>query len=55
MASVAYVLFVRDYPRDAVAEVDRRLAPRRALAVIAIYGMMVVVLWTLYQTRMIVV
>jgi membrane-associated phospholipid phosphatase len=55
MAYGAYVLFLRGYPRDAIAEVDRRLAPRRALGVIAMYGIIVICLWTLYKTRMIVV
>ena len=31
-AFVAYALFLRTYPREAVSEGDRRLAPRRTLA-----------------------
>jgi len=55
MAYVAYILFLRGYPRDAVAEADRRLAPRRASGLIAIYAILVVLLWVLYQTGMVVV
>jgi membrane-associated phospholipid phosphatase len=55
IAYVAYVLFLRGHPRDTVADADRRQAPRRALGVIAIYGILVVFLWVLYQTGMVVV
>jgi membrane-associated phospholipid phosphatase len=53
-AYVAYVLFLRSYPRDAVPESDRRLAPFRALGVIGIFGIMVACLWGLYKTRIVV-
>ena len=48
-AYVAYVLFLRSYPRDAVAESDRRRAPFRALGVIGIFGIMVAGFWVAYQ------
>lgn len=54
-ACVAYVLFLRSYPRDAVPQIDRRLAPRRALTVVAIYGILVAVLWIVFQTGTVVV
>jgi hypothetical protein len=46
--AVAYVGFLRDYPRDAVEERDRRRAPVRALAVVAVFGMVVAGFWMLY-------
>lgn len=48
-AYVAYVLFLRSYPRDSVAESDRRRAPVRALGVIGIFGIMVAGFWMAYQ------
>jgi membrane-associated phospholipid phosphatase len=53
-AYVAYVLFLSSYPRDAVPESDRRLAPFRALGVVGIFGIMVACLWGLYRTRIVV-
>jgi membrane-associated phospholipid phosphatase len=49
-AYVAYVLFLRQYPREAVAEKDRREAPYRALAVIAIFAVMVAGFWAAYYS-----
>jgi len=51
---LVYVLFLRCYPRDAVRESDRRLAPLRTLGVIGIFGIMVAGLWVLYKTRLVV-
>lgn len=48
MAYVAYVLFLRTYPREAVAESDRRRAPYRALAVIGVFAFMVAGFWVAY-------
>jgi membrane-associated phospholipid phosphatase len=45
IAYVAYVLFLRGYPRDAIAETDRRLAPKRALRAVWLYAAIVVFLW----------
>jgi membrane-associated phospholipid phosphatase len=53
-AYVAYTLFLRTYPRQAVAESDRRRVPFRALGAIAIYGIMVAAFWVAYQMGMIV-
>lgn len=53
-AYVAYVLFLRTYPREAVAESDRRRAPFRALGVIGVFGIMVAGFWVAYQVQMIV-
>lgn len=53
-AYVAYVLFLRRYPREAVAESDRRRAPFRALGVIGIFGIMVAGFWGAYQIQMVV-
>jgi membrane-associated phospholipid phosphatase len=47
---IAYAVFLRNYPRDAIAESDRRRAPRRALRVIAIFGTMVACMWVFYET-----
>lgn len=47
-AYVAYVLFLRKYPREAVAESDRRRAPYRALVVIGIFAIMVAGFWVAY-------
>jgi hypothetical protein len=46
---VAYVLIVRRYPRRNVPELDRRIAPVLALAVLAVIGLGVVSFWIAYQ------
>lgn len=51
MAYIAYVVFLRSYPREVIAERDWRLAPLRALGVIGIFGIVVGCLWILYQAR----
>lgn len=48
-AYVAYVLFLRTYPREAVAESDRSRAPFRALTVIGIFAIMIAGFWVAYQ------
>ena len=48
-AYVAYLLFLRSYPREAVAEIDRRRAPGRALAAIGIFAFMVACFWVAYR------
>lgn len=47
-ASVAYALFLRSYPREAITEQDRRQAPVRALVVAAIFVLIVAGFWTAY-------
>jgi len=49
VAYMAYVVFLRSHPREAIPEIDRRLAPARALRVIGIIGIMVACFWVAYQ------
>jgi membrane-associated phospholipid phosphatase len=53
-AYVAYLLFLRGYPREAVDESDQRRAPFRALGAIGIFGIMVAGFWVAYQIQMVV-
>jgi len=50
-AGVAYVLFVRSYPREAVVESDRRRAPGRALAAIGTFVIMVAGFWVAFRLQ----
>lgn len=50
VAALAYALFLRSYPRAAVANRDCRMAPRRALGVVVIFGIVVAVMWLLYRS-----
>lgn len=54
MGYVAYVVFLRSYPREVIAARDRRLAPLRALGVIGIFGILVACFWVLYKARIVV-
>ena len=49
LACVAYVVFLRSYPREAISELDRRLAPVLALCLIGILGLTVVCVWVAYR------
>jgi membrane-associated phospholipid phosphatase len=49
IAYVAYLVFLRSYPREAIAEVDRRLAPRRALRALWLYLGIAVILWVRWR------
>jgi len=49
LAFVAYRLILRGYPRRSVPELDRRLAPVLALAVLAVVGLGVVGFWIAYR------
>ncbi len=51
LAYVAWVVFLRSCPREAVPEFDRRLAPVLALGVVGIFGLMVAGFWVAYQIR----
>jgi len=48
LAWLAYHLLVRTYPRSRVPEHERRLAPALAAAAAAVYGVIMVIFWTLY-------
>ena len=48
LASAAYVLLLRSYPRDAVPKRERRLAPVLALGAFGVYGLIVAILWLGY-------
>jgi hypothetical protein len=51
LASVAYVVFLRNNPRDAIPECDRRLAPTFALVTIGIVGAGVTCFWLVYAFK----
>lgn len=51
MALVAYALFLRSHPREAVHERDRRGAPARALVVAAIFGAMIAGFWVTFRIQ----
>ena len=48
LAYVAYLGALRDYPREAIPEPERRLAPTLALGAFALYGLIVLGLWLAY-------
>ena len=48
LAYAAYLIFLRGYPRNAVPELERRLAPMLALGAFGMYGIIVVGLWFVY-------
>jgi membrane-associated phospholipid phosphatase len=48
LAYVAYLAFLRSYPREAVSEADRRLAPVLAVGAFGLYGIFVIIFWLLY-------
>jgi membrane-associated phospholipid phosphatase len=50
IAGLAYVLFLRGFPRDAVPEDVRRLAPRHALWAVGTYAVTIVCFWLVYQS-----
>jgi membrane-associated phospholipid phosphatase len=52
-AFVAYLLFLRPYPREAVPDADRRLAPMRALTAVGIIIVMVAGFWAAYLIQMV--
>lgn len=51
LAYVAYLVFLRSYPREAIPELDRRLAPVLALGFFAIHGLTVACFWVAYRIR----
>ena len=48
LAYAAYLVFLRSYPRDAIPELERRLAPVLALGAFGLYGSMVAGAWLVY-------
>jgi membrane-associated phospholipid phosphatase len=50
MACVAYIVFLRSYPREAVPELDRRVAPVLAVGIIGIVGVGLACYWVVYAT-----
>jgi len=51
LAGVAWVVFLRNCPRVAIPELDRRAAPLLMLGLIGIYGLVVAGLWVAYLLR----
>jgi hypothetical protein len=54
VAFVAYMLLLRHYSPEAVAESERRRAPFRALGVLGIYGIMIAGFWVAYSIGVVV-
>jgi len=48
LAYAAYLLFLRGYPREAIPEAERRLAPVLALGAFGTYGLIVAGVWLVY-------
>jgi membrane-associated phospholipid phosphatase len=51
LAGVAYAVFLRNCPRVAIPDLDRRAAPLLMLGLIGIYGLVVAGLWVAYLLR----
>jgi membrane-associated phospholipid phosphatase len=51
-AYAAYLIFLRGYPREAVADNDRHRAPVRALAVMAIFATIVAGFWIAHRLQL---
>jgi membrane-associated phospholipid phosphatase len=49
LAIVAYVVFLRSYPREEIPELDRRLAPVFGLCVVGVMGLGIACFWVAYQ------
>jgi membrane-associated phospholipid phosphatase len=49
LACLAYVIFLRNYPREEIPEFDRRLAPFLALTIIGIIGLAFACYWVAYK------
>jgi membrane-associated phospholipid phosphatase len=49
LACVAYLVFLRDYPREKIPELDRRLAPVFALGTLGVVGLGVACFWVAYR------
>lgn len=53
-AFIAYAIFLRNYDRAAVPYEDRIAAPRRGVAVAAVFGGVVALFWAIYRTGIVV-
>lgn len=49
LSFVAYLIFLRNVPRDKVPALDRRLAPALALGILTILGLAFVCFWLAYE------
>jgi membrane-associated phospholipid phosphatase len=49
LAGLAYLVFIRPYPRSATPQDERRLAPTLAVGAVLVYGVMVGVMWIAYR------
>jgi hypothetical protein len=49
LACVAYVVFLRKYPRESIPEIDRRVAPALAAGVVGILGLVAACFWVAYR------
>ena len=54
LAYAAYWALLRDYPRDAIPELERRLAPLLALGAVGVYGLMVAIMWIAYANGVVI-
>jgi membrane-associated phospholipid phosphatase len=48
LAYIAYLIFLRSYPREAIPEIDRRLAPALSLGFIAVHALIIFGFWIAY-------
>ncbi len=53
MGIAASAAILRGYPREAIPDADRRLAPRRAAIAVGIFGILIAVLWGIYATGLV--
>jgi membrane-associated phospholipid phosphatase len=54
LAYLAYLVFLRGFPREATPEPERRLAPLLALGAVGTYGLMVGIMWIAYLNGVVV-
>ena len=54
LACVAYVVFIRSYPRDAVPADQRRLAPTLAAGAVGVYVLMLGGMWIAYAVGVVI-
>jgi hypothetical protein len=54
MGCLAYIVFLRGHPREAVPERDRCLAPLRALGVAGFFAVVLALLWVLYKSGIVI-